>query len=89
MGGYWNSGVMRGRHVDGMRARGLGDRAGDGYGTTRWWQEQSLARQCVCMCVHVLPVALQSDFTPLFHPHEKRAGVQALGSARALLALAV
>lgn len=75
---------MRGRQTDGMRAEGLEDRAGDGYGTTRWWREQSLLHQCVCMRVHVLPVALQSDFTPLLHPREKRAGVRALGSAPAL-----
>lgn len=28
----------------------------------------------VCMRVHVLPVALQSDFTPSFHPSKERAG---------------
>lgn len=84
MGGCWNGGMMRGRHVDGMRAKGLDDRAGDGYGATRWWREQGLAHQCVCMRAHVLPVALQSDFTPSFHPREVRAGVWALGSAPAL-----
>lgn len=35
----------------------------------------------VCMCVHVLPVSLQFDFTPSFRPSEKRAGGVALGSA--------
>lgn len=53
MGGCWNGGVMRGRHVDGMRAEGLDNRAGDGYGSpdgggSRAWPTSVSA--CVCMC---------------------------------------